>query len=413
MMKIVQIQYSMEASGSAGLKLQNAFLDAGIESSILSLYPGINGNEKIKILGKKARLVSRIDDRIQSFVTRKKIKQFGSFSYPILGSNISHMEQVSNADIIYLHWILGGFLNMKNIEQLAKLGKPIIFFMHDMWTITGGCHHSFTCEKYISGCNNCQMFPEHKKNDLSAKEFNKKLKLFSKYNNLYFVSPSKWLYNCANKSFLTKRKPVFYIPNIVENRIFKSFDINIAKQILNIDPTETVLAFGAVSIDNPYKGWEYMQSALEKLQNDSSLKKITILIFGKGYDKTIADAIPFKTKFMGYLKDNLSTVLVYNAADIFIAPSVADNLPSTILEALSCGTPVVAFDTGGIPDLIRHKENGYLAKHKDSDDLANGISFCLSNNLKGYILPQFETSLTIKKHLELFDYIKSTFHKNK
>lgn len=401
----------MEASGSAGLKLQNAFWDAGIDSSILSLFSGTNGNEKIKYLRKRAKIIAKIDGKIQSFLTRKKINEFGSFSYPILGTNISNIKQIKNADIIYLHWILGGFLNMKNIEQLAKLGKPIIFFMHDMWTITGGCHHSFTCEKYISGCNNCQMFPGQIKKDFSYKEFNKKIKLFSKYDNLYFVSPSKWLYNCAKRSFLTKNKPVFYIPNIIENKIFKPFDKNIAKQILNIEPTETVLAFGAVSINNPYKGWNYLQTALEKLKNDTILKKITVLIFGKGYDRTIADAIPFKTKFMGFLKDNLSTVLVYNAADIFIAPSVADNLPSTILEALSCGTPVVAFDTGGIPDLIKHKENGYLAKYKDAEDLANGINYCIANKFKGYVLPQFETTQTIKKHLELFDYIKSTSNK--
>ena len=103
----------------------------------------------------------------------KTIKQYGSFSYPILGTKISNIEEIKNADIIYLHWVLGGFLNLENIEQLAKLGKPVIFIMHDMWTITGGCHHSFTCEKYKSKCGDCQMFPGNKKNDLSAKLFNK------------------------------------------------------------------------------------------------------------------------------------------------------------------------------------------------------------------------------------------------
>ena len=407
MTKIVHVQYSMESAGKSALKLHNTFIEAGMESTILSLYPGINGNEKIKILGKKSKYISIIDDKIQKFLTQKRINEFGLFSFPILGTNISGMDEIKDADIIYLHWILGGFMNIRNIEQLVKLGKPVIFIMHDMWTITGGCHHSFSCDKYIVGCNNCPMFSSERQNDLSAKEFKKKLKLFSTHDNLYFVSPSRWLYKCAKKSLLTKSKPIFHIPNIIESKIFKPFNTAIAKQILNIDPNETVLAFGATSINSPYKGWEYLQNALNKLDSYYSLKNITVLIFGNGYDKKIADAIPFKTKFMGYLKDNLSTNLVYNAADIFIAPSIADNLPTTILEALSCGTAVVAFDTGGIPDMISHKENGYLAKYKDSEDIVNGIKYCLENRLKGYILPEFETDKILNKHLELFDYIRS------
>ena len=411
MTKIVQIQYSMESGGKSALKLHNTFIEAGIESKILSLYPGINGNEKIKILGKKSKYISILDDKIQEFLTRKRINKFGLFSFPVLGTNISRMDEIRDADIIYLHWILGGFLNIKNIKQLVNLGKPVVFIMHDMWTITGGCHYSFSCDKYIVGCNNCPMFLSERQNDLSAKEYNKKLKLFSTHNNLYFVSPSKWLYNCAKKSILTKSKPIFHIPNIIENKIFKPFNTAIAKQILNIDPTETVLAFGATSINSPYKGWSYLQNALNKLDSYFSLKNITVVIFGNGYDKRIADAIPFKTKFMGYLKDNLSINIVYNAADIFIAPSLADNLPTTILESLSSGTAVVAFDTGGIADMISHKENGYLAKYKDSEDIANGIKYCLENKLKGYLLSEFEPNKTLNKHLELFDYIRSNSKK--
>ncbi len=101
------------------------------------------------------------------------------------------------------------------------------------------------------------------------------------------------------------------------------------------------------------------------------------MIFGGGYNKEIADTVPFKTRFMGFLKDEYSTVLVYNAIDVFVTPSLADNFPTTVLECQACGTPVVGFEVGGIPEIIKHKENGYLAKYKDADDLANGIRFCL------------------------------------
>ena len=133
---------------------------------------------------------------------------------------------------------------------------------------------------------------------------------------------------------------------------------------------------------------------------------ITVLIFGSGHSRQIADAIPFKTKFMGYLSDEHATMLVYNAADVFIAPSTAEAFGYVIMESLSCGTPVVAFEVGGVPEMIKHKENGYIAKYKDANDVCNGIKFCLQNNLKGSLQPEFYTNAIIKKHLSLFDEIK-------
>jgi len=146
---------------------------------------------------------------------------------------------------------------------------------------------------------------------------------------------------------------------------------------------------------------------LEILSHDSNVERFSILIFGSGYNKQIEDSMPFKIRFMGFLKDEYSTSLVYNAADVFITPSLADNLPTTVLESLSCGTPVVGFDVGGIPDMIKHKWNGYLAKYGDAEDISNGIRFCLQNNIKGQLLPDFEKGTIIKKHLELMNTIKS------
>ena len=403
MLKVVHLHINL----SFAYRLHNEFLKVGIDSSIISLQLDEQESDRIKKAGKRANLTAWFESKIQSYLKRNNIKKFGVFTFPILGNNVAKMDKIKNADIIYLHWVLGGFMNLKNIEQLAKLGKPIIFYMHDMWFMTGGCHYSFECEKYKSHCYDCQVFPYHKKKDLSYKEFEKKKRLYSKYSNFYFISPSKWLYDCARHSSLLKNKPIFHVPNVIDKTVFKPFEKNIAKQILNIDNSERVIAFGAVSVKSPYKGWEYLQKALEILQNEQSIYNITILIFGSGYSKEIADAIPFKTKFLGHLKDEYSSVLVYNAIDVFIAPSLADNLPYTVYESLSCNTPVVAFNTGGIPEMIIHKENGYLAQYKNPEDIAQGIKFCLQHKIKGYTLPDFETSAIIKKHLEIFEYIKN------
>jgi glycosyltransferase involved in cell wall biosynthesis len=406
MIKVVHLQYSPVSAGSAASRLHKAFLDNDIDSSILSLLPVNTKDKAIKQLRKRSTIIAQVDQSIQSAVIRKNIKPlYGLYSYPILGNNVSDLPQIKNADIIYIHWVQHGFMNLRNFRQIIESGKPVIFFMHDMWTITGGCHHSFGCDKYMSQCNNCPMFARTTLIDWAKSEFNKKLKLFSAYSNIYFVSPSKWLYDCARQSGLTKDKPVFHIPNILGGTIFKPFDKAVAKQILNIDPNETVLAFGAVTVTSPYKGWEYLKKAIELLQGDPNLKNLSVLIFGGEYDQEIADAIPFKTRFMGYLREEYSTALVYNAADVFVGPSLAESFGFTIYEALSCGTPVAAFETGGIPDQIMHKQNGYLARYKDYEDLAEGIKYCLENKVKGYALPGFDTTVTVNKHRELFEHI--------
>jgi len=406
MIKVVHIQYSASSAGHAAARLQNAFLEANIDSSILSLHVSKTKENHINGTSNWSKWKAILDIKIQLYLTRKTNKQLGLFSYPILGTNVSQIEQVKNADIIYIHWALHGFLSLRSINQLAKINKPIIFFMHDMWTITGGCHYSFSCQKYKTHCNDCPIFPGHKIKDLSFKEYKKKLKLYSKYDNLYFVCPSKWLVNCAKDSMLTKNKQIFYIPNVLDNKLYKSFDKKQAKQMLGLDPHEKIIAFGAVDVNSPYKGWPYLQKALEILKNSDKLKNISVLIFGSGYNKQMADSIPFKTKFMGYLKDEHMIAVVYNAADVFVVPSLADNQPTTVMESLYCGTPVVGFDVGGIPDMISHKENGYLAKYKNSEDIARGIEFCIENNLTGKILPQFETSIIIKKHFDLMNSLR-------
>ncbi len=408
MVKVVQLQFSKESAGSSALRLQNAFLEAGIDSNIISLLPDIIVSKDIKYLGNKSKVITKIDAKIRKFTNRNVITKMGLFTYPVLGNNVSKLDEVKSADVIYLHWVLGGFLNFRNIEKLAKLNKPIVVIMHDMWWITGGCHYSFSCNKYIIECFNCPMLTGEKKKDLSTKGFNKKLNLYSKYDNFYFISPSTWLYNCAKQTVLTKDKPVYYIPNVIDNKLYKPFEKKVAKKIFNINDT-TVIAFGAVKVDNPYKGFSYLLDALEHLKKDENFKNAIVLIFGSGYNEKLAAAIPFRTIFLGFLRDDYSIIAAYNAADVFVVPSMADNQPTTIMESLCCGTPVVGFNVGGIPDMIEHKKNGYLAIYKDSQDIANGIKFCIEEKINGFILPQFDKANVVQKHknlLETFSLLK-------
>ena len=409
MTKVVQIQYSTASGARSALRLQKAFIDAGLQSNIISLEEEHPLKPGISYLSRKNRFIARINMRLQNRKLKSADKKFGLFSIPEFSNNISQHPLIAGADVIYVHWVMNGFLNISNFEQLAKTGKPVIVVMHDMWNITGGCHYSFDCNNYVSSsCSNCQFFLNASQQKIASENFRKKQSFYNKYNNLYFVSPSQWLAQCAKDSILLKNKPVFYIPNVLDTTLFKSTSKTFARQVLNLNEHEIILAFGAVSVTSPYKGWTYLAEALRLLYESRHYSNVSVLVFGSNHNKDMEDAIPFKTRFMGYLGDEVSTTLVYNAADIFIVPSLADNQPTIIQESLSCGTPVVAFNTGGIPDMIVHKENGYLAAYKNAADLVEGIKYCLDNKTKGYRLPHFDTEKTISKHLQLFDYIKQT-----
>lgn len=401
--RIVHLSYGVKSSGDYTMRLHEAFRRADVDSSVLSLHSDISGDPHVYSLSRKSRLIANIDGKIQAYLKRNTIKDFGLFSFPVLASDVSKFKQITDADAIYVHWALHGFLNLKMMEKLAQTGKPIFFVLHDMWNITGGCHHSFDCTKYRTGCFNCQIFTGQKDRDLSAIQYEKKKNFLSRYSNIFFISPSRWLLSLSKQSGLTKEKPIYHIPNPIDISLFKPFDKKTAKNILNIEEDEKVLLFGANQINSPYKGWEYLKEALATLKQSDLKQKIRVLIFGSGPNRELQKAIPFASKFMGFITDDYTLNLIYNASDVFIVPSLADNLPTTVLESLSCGTPVVGFNVGGIPEMINHKMNGYLAQYRDAQDLQEGIRYCLDHNIKGSMLPEYFPKNIMEKHTVLLD----------
>ena len=405
MTRVVQIQKSSRSAGSSALKLHKTFLEAGFESFILTLYPDENDTDRIFYPGKLSKIIAIINDKLNKFLTSKSNKEFGLFSFTVLPIDLTGNRHLKEADIIFLHWVQGEFLSIGAYRKLARLGKPVVAIMHDMWTFTGGCHYSFSCEKYKSKCFDCQVFSGNRQFDMSSRGFSKKKKLFASFNNFFFISPSKWLMHCAKESSLLNSKPVYHVPNILDNRIFKPAGKSFARQILDIDCDEEVIAFGAVSVNSPYKGWDYLKQALVLLSEEYKSDKILLLIFGKSVSSDLTASIPFRKKYLGYLKDEISLALVYNAANVFVTPSLADNLPTTVLESLSCGTPVVGFKTGGIPEMISHKGNGYLANYMDAEDLSRGIRYCLHSGIKGELLPEFGMGKVVREYSRILDGI--------
>nr|MBI1231315.1 glycosyltransferase [Cytophagales bacterium] len=404
--RIVHLQFGSSPSGNYTIRLHEAFLKLGFDSYVLSLNSNVIGNPRIVSLGAIPKNVRKVNQKVQDFVTRNKASDSGAFSLSLFGTDISKHEFIQKAEVIYVHWILGGFLSVKNLKQLAALGKPMVMIMHDMWSMTGGCSYSFDCEKFITQCNNCPIIASGKERDISYRQYNEKVDFYAKFDNLYFVSPSYWLADLAKSARITRDKPIFRIPNPLDAGLFKPFDKKIAKGILELDKFDHVISFGANKVHSPYKGWAYLREAMVRLKDKMSESNIGVLIFGSVPTKEIVDAIPFPAKFMGFVTDDYTTNLIYNASDVFLAPSLADNLPTTIIESLSCGTPVVGFKTGGIPEMIDHKKNGYLAEYKNADDFCEGISYCLNNKVTAGLLPAFHFDDIMGKHMELLTYAR-------
>ncbi|EON75603.1 Glycosyl transferase, group 1 family protein [Lunatimonas lonarensis] len=410
--KVVHLQFGSSPSGNYTIRLHEAFLAYGYDSYVLSLYSEVVGDPRIVSLGAFGKNVRRLNQKIQDYLTRNKPKESGAFSLSLLGSDISNHPVVRQSDVIYVHWVLGGFLSVRNLKQLASLGKPMVMILHDMWTITGGCSYSFDCDKFLTHCGNCPVFPEDKEVDTSYKQYEEKMEFYRSFRNLFFVSPSHWLADLAKRAEITKGKPVYRIPNPIDQNLFKPFDKSVAKGILGLAAYDYVICFGANKVHSPYKGWTYLKDAVVKLKSELPNKEIVMLVFGSAASEEISEAIPFPIKFMGFIRDDYTTNLVYNASDVFLAPSLADNLPTTIIESLCCGTPVVGFETGGIPEMISHKSNGYIAAYRDADDFCKGIVYCLERKLVGKLLPEYQVDVIMDQHASLISYMEQEVYDN-
>ncbi|MDR0505538.1 MAG: glycosyltransferase, partial [Dysgonamonadaceae bacterium] len=381
-LKILHINTSDKTGGAAiaAFRLHNAMLSSGIDSRYLVLNRTINDRKDILTVSYFDQYVKKIAIKIFEKVTVQGMLErpglFSSFKY---GIDISRHQAVLDADIIYIHWI-NALVNYHVLKQILKTGKPVFWFMHDMFAITGGCHHAFDCTNYHVQCVKC---PYHGTGspltDLSRRQFKRKWKLYNQCDNLAFIAPSKWLFDCAQKSGLTRNKRIYHIPNLIDTTVFKPVSKEVSRRLFSLDIKKKIIGFGADNaLQNPYKGWTYLRDALQILSKDALLKDVPIevVIFGSSYVKEIAEGIPFPVHFLGKLYDEYSLVMVYNSVHVFVIPSLAENFPNTVLESIACDTPVVGFNVGGIPDMV-NVHTGYLAEYKNSEDLARHISLLL------------------------------------
>ena len=410
-MRIVHVNSEINES-SVPNRIRVALMKEGIITKILTSKTDVMDDDIIVVdRSFKERVFRRIDTVLRC-VTKKiwypDIQNL-PFSFYYAGIDISKNSEIQQADIIVLHWICGTFMSTRNIIQLAKLHKPVVMVCHDSWYFTGGCHVRLGCEKYKKSCGQCPELRSSRKRDWSYQLIKLKQKAYRNLN-LWIVSPSHWMNEHVAQSALLGNARHWVIPNPIDTERFTM------KRGYLYGEEETnciTLSYGAIgAIETQYKGYKQLMEALAILDEQFiDGKEIRVLVFGS--DRGIDHIGRINIHYLGYLKEK-EMIDLYHKTDIFVMPSLDDNLPGTVMESLSCGTPVVAFKTGGIPDMIQHKKNGYLAEYGNATDLAAGIYWVMNNNKDNelgiygnkFIREHFSENEVAIRYMELFREIE-------
>ena len=307
-----------------------------------------------------------------------------AFSHGRTGINISNWQAVKDADIIHLHWINKGFVSLNGLEDLLGLGKKIVWTCHDMWPFTGGCYHPRGCDNFTRECGNCQYLKQPNQSDLSSQVFQTKKSVFSKAGGrLQFVTPSAWLKNQADKSGIVKdligigdagaMPEIKVIPNPIDTDYFKPLDLKLVNSLEN---APFVLMFAAANLGNPAKGFAEFRSICNGLV-ELGFNDIMALVVGENRLPNGDLGLNCPVTELGFISDAKQMRDAYWQADVYVTTSHEENLPTTIMESLSCGVPVAAFAVGGIPEMISPSgdhQTGWLAEKLDVKSLIQGIA---------------------------------------
>ena len=293
------------------------------------------------------------------------------------GTDITGMDAFHWADVIHLHWANQGFLSLNDLERILASGKPVVVTLHDQWYFTGICHYSGNCDKYQTQCEKCPML-KGQKIDLAQRVFDRKRAIYEG-SNITFVGCSRWMADLARQSRLTQGHTVTNIPNAIDTDVFTPMDKTAARKKFNLPQDMRLLLFGAQRITDKRKGFRFLVEACEhiSMHHPTLPGNLGVVVLG-GDAESVKEALPLPVYTVNYLSNETDIAELYNAADLFVTPSLQDNLPNTIVEAMACGVPCVGFNVGGIPEMINHKQDGYVADYCDSIDFAQGIAWCLN-----------------------------------
>ena len=395
-MKVIHLNHSDVNGGAAraAYRIHHSLLTAGVDSRMW-VNKAASGDWTVE--GPDSKLDKAIA-AIRAHITMPLTKALKTDN-PILHSPAVLRSQwvkrinACNADVVHLHWVQG---EMLSIADIGRIEKPVVWTLHDMWAFCGAEHYTVDF-RWRDGYRRDNR-PAHESGfDLNRWSWKRKRKHWKPP--MHIVTPSHWLADCARESVIMSDWPVSVVPNCLDTQRWMPMDQPLARQLLGLPDDVPLLLFGAMGGgSDPRKGFDLLQEALKHLRGQPISQGIELVVFGQSAPKD-PPAIGFPIHYTGHLFDDLSLRALYSAVDVMVVPSRQDNLPNTAVEAQASGTPVVAFDIGGLADIVEHKITGYLAKAFDVNDLASGITWMISQS---HIAKQSIRSATRDRAVRLF-----------
>lgn len=399
-MKVLIVNTSDTQGGAAraAYRLHRALLIEGIDSKMLVQYKKSDDFTVIgpktwiqKILGKLRPIL----ERLPTLLYKNRGSTLFSQGWLPFSTIIDSINEI-NPDVVHLHWIAGGMIR---IEDLAKIKSPIVWSLHDMWAFTDGYHYDSAFDIQENG------LPEEPKIALQSKVYKRKAKTYQKLDNLTVVGLSQWLNECSKRSKLLGDKNHINLPNLIDIKTFAPFSKAQARTLFNLQTGKKLILFGAIAAtSDPRKGYKEISEAMGHVSENYEL-----VVFGSS-EPSIPQNFKQKVHYMGYIHDDVTLRLLYSACDVMVVPSLQEAFGQTASESMACGTPVVAFGTSGLLDIVDHKVNGYLAEPFNTFDLGKGIEWVLNainydqlcQNARSKVLQEFDSLVVAKKYIKLY-----------
>ena len=375
-MKILQLNYSDINGGAsrAAYRIHHSLRSFGVDSQML-VNVAASGDWTVQGPANKwAKAIVLTRSQLAKPLCQLLRTGNPSIHYPaVVPSRWPERINGVDADVVHLHWVQG---EMLSIGDITRIRKPIVWTLHDMWAFCGAEHYTAD-HRWRDGYRRDNR-PTHESGfDLNRHTWQRKRKHWDRP--LQIVCPSRWLADCVRASALMHEWPVTVVPYPIDLNHWQPIDKPLARQLLGLPQDCSLLLFGAIAGGNdPRKGMDLLLASLAHLRSESSLQTAQLVVFGQLTPQS-PPQLGFPMHYTGHLHDDLSLRALYSAADVMVIPSRQDNLPNTGLEAHACGTPVVAFKTGGLPDIVADRVTGALAEPFDPLSLAAAIRWVLED----------------------------------
>jgi glycosyltransferase involved in cell wall biosynthesis len=408
-MKVLHINQSDVGGGAAiaGYRLHQGLLQQGVDSKLLVGLPQTTDPRVARVPRRNYPLAGLLK-KITDDLGLNYVSHLATWKIP------SH-KFYQEADILNFHNLHTGYFNYLFLPYLTR-NKPAIYTLHDMWSFTGHCAYSFDCSRWQKGCGQCpypDAYPAIKR-DNTELEWKLKKWIYEQAN-LIIVTPSQWLMNQAKLSILN-RFAIYWIPNGLDTNLYVPLNKQECRRCLQIGNYQYVLLTSSLNLQDPRKGTDLLIKAVNFLPDH--LKRDTILLVMGSGGELIKSEIQTDVMAFGYVGIDQLKVMIFAAADLFTLPTRADNLPLVLQEAMACGTPTVAFNVGGVPDLVRPGITGLLAEPENPQDLARKIEQLLvdretrqkmSQNCREVAVQEYDLALQAQRYIQIYQQALANF----